>query len=231
MKTSLIVLAAALLAPAIASAQPSRGYGSPPPPPGGGYYANPTTNAEGYQLRGGQPMFGFSIGLGGMSVDGQDVECNDCGYSPIGIEFDGHIGGMLSDRFGLMLELQANAETIEDNAYQTSSLVQGTAMIAGQYWVTPRLWLKGGIGLSHLSVDSEDYYGGYTEGVDDGVALMAGVGYELYQSQRFGLDLQGRLISAGYDGIDSKVTAATIGLGFNWYGFGSAHGGGVIVIH
>jgi hypothetical protein len=233
-RASLAVLAAtgaaALLVPAIASAQPSSGYYGGPPP-AGGYYAQPTTNAEGYHLRGGRPMLGFSIGLGGMSVNGDDVECATCDYQPIGVEIDAHIGGMLNDRFGLMLELQANVETIEDNAYETQSLTQGVAMIAGQYWLTPRLWIKGGIGLAHLSVDHEDYYGGVTEPVDDGAAIMGAIGYELYSSRTFGLDLQGRLISAGYDGIDSKVNAATIGLGFNWYGFGHVGGGAVVVVH
>jgi len=222
----LAIGAAAVLAPGIASAQPS-GYGGG----GGGYYAQPSQNEQGYFLRGGAPMFGFSVGLGGMSVNGTDVECASCDYNPLGFEIDGHIGGMLSDRFGLMLELQANAETLDDNVYETQTLVQGVIMIAGQYWLTPQLWVKGGIGLAHLSVDYDDYYGSVSEPVDDGAALMAAIGYELYSSQLFALDLQGRLISAGYDGIDSKVTAATIGLGFNWYGFGHVHGGGVVVIH
>lgn len=219
--TSLAVLAVALV-PAIAAAQPAGG--------GGGYYAQPPVNAGGFQERAGRPMAGFSVGIGGMETSSGPVQCVNCDYSPIGIEVDGHIGGMLSNQFGLMLELQLNAETVEDHGYEGSaSLVQSTAMIAGKYFVTPRLWLKGGIGLAHLSYSYEDAYGEFEEPVDDGAAVMAAVGYELLSTPSFGLDIQARVIMAGYDGIDDKITAATLGLGFNWYGFG--HAGAIIVLH
>jgi hypothetical protein len=130
-----------------------------------------------------------------------------------------------------MLELQVNAETVDDTVYGTTTMTQGTAMIAGQYWISPRLWIKGGIGAAHLAYEYDDYYGSGSEPVDDGAAFLAAIGYELLVTRGFGLDLQGRLISAGYDGIDDKVTAATIGLGFNWYGWGSTGAGALIVVH
>lgn len=222
-QTSLTILAIALI-PAIAVAQPAAGGG------GGGYYGQPPVNTGGFHERAGTPMLGFSIGLGGMETEGGPVECANCEYSPIGVEFDGHVGGMLSNQFGLMLELQANAETVEDYGYEgNASLVQSTAMIAGQYFVSPRLWLKGGLGVAHLSYSYQDSYGGIDQPVDDGAAVMAAVGYELLSSRTFGLDVQARVIMAGYDGINDKITAATIGVGFNWYGFG--HTGAIIRIH
>ena len=233
MKTSasLAALAAVVLVPAIASAQPS----SAPPAGSGGYYGAPPAGAppaSPYHHRGGTPMIGFSIGLGGMQVDDNDVTCATCDYDPIGVEADFHIGGMLSERFGLMLELQVNAETVDDSIYGTTTMTQGVAMIAGQYWISPRLWIKGGIGAAHLSYEYDDYYGSGSEPVDDGAAMMGAIGYELLVTRGFGLDLQGRIISAGYDGIDDKVTAATIGLGFNWYGWGAgAAGGAILVLH
>lgn len=230
MKTSasLAALAAVVLVPAIASAQPSA---APPPAGGGGYYGQPQGQVTSpYHHRGGTPMIGFSIGLGGMQVSDEDVTCGTCDYDPIGVEADFHIGGMLSERFGLMLELQVNAETVDDSIYGTTTMTQSAAMIAGQYWVSPRLWIKGGIGAAHLSFEYDDYYGSGSDPVDDGAALMAAIGYELIATRGFGLDLQGRIISAGYDGIDEKVTAATVGLGFNWYGWGAGAAGAVIVL-
>lgn len=219
-RASLVALFAVIALPAVAAAQPAGG---------GGYYAGGAPVSP-FHPRGGTAMGGFSIGLGGMNVNGDEVECASCDYSPIGVEFDAHIGGMLSDRFGLALELQVNAETIEDSAYETSSLAQSTVMISGQYWINRQLWVKGGLGLSHLSVEGTDYYGDFTEPVDDGAAIMAGVGYELFSSPTFGLDLQGRFVSAGYDGIGDRITALTVGVGFNWYSlFGG--GGALIVVH
>src|SRR5688572_25957309 len=99
-RASLAALAAMLLVPAIASAQPSAA--PPPAGSGGGYYGGqPVTPVSPYHHRGGTPMIGFSLGLGGMQIDDQDVACSTCDYEPIGVELDFHIGGMLSERFGL----------------------------------------------------------------------------------------------------------------------------------
>jgi hypothetical protein len=219
----LTVLGGLALVPALAVAQPS-GRG------GQGYYSQPPTAPGGFHYRHGMPTVGFSFGLGGMTVDEENVNCASCDYSPIGVEVDGHIGGMLSDRFALMLELQANAETVDEDYYGTTTLTQGAAMIAGQYWVTPKLWVKGGLGWSHLSAEYDDYYYNDTtsQPIDDGAALMAAAGFEVYSTDQMGIDLQGRFITAGYDGINSKVAALTVGLGINWYGFGG--GGGILVI-
>ena len=226
LRITLATLAALVATPVIAAAQPSS---APPPPPGGGYYAGqPAQPTGGFHDRQGRPMLGFSIGLGNMKADNQDVVCGTCDYNPIAFEGDFHVGGMLSPRFGLMLELQANGKVVDDSSYGTTTETQVAAMIAGQYWVSPRLWLKGGIGAAHLSFEYDDGYYTYSQPVDDGAAVMAAVGYELVSARTFGLDLQGRVISGAYDGIGQKVTSATVSLGFNWYGFGY-HGAVVVV--
>jgi hypothetical protein len=124
---------------------------------------------------------------------------------------------MLSPRFALLFEVQGNAQTIEENAYGAASLVQATAMIAGQYWLTPQLWIKGGIGGSSLSVSYDDGYSSDSENIDEGMALMGAVGYELLSARNFSIDLQGRLISGSYESFDQNVTSATVGVGFNWF--------------
>lgn len=218
----LLVAAFVVAAPAVAAAQPGGG--------GGGYYAQPAAAPSPYQPRAGSPMFGFSIGLGSLQAENNpaNTTCGNCDYNPIGIEVDGHIGGMLSDRFALMLELQANGQTVDDSVYGSTTLTQVTAMVAGQYWATPKLWVKGGVGAAHLSFNYDDAYGSFEEPIDDGAALMLGVGYEILQGRTFALDLQGRVIVGAYDGIDDRITSATVGLGFNWYGFGMTRG--VIVL-
>lgn len=213
-RSHLVAFAAVLLAPAAAAAQP--GYGAPPPPPGG-YYSQPTQVAGGFHDRTGRMALGFSLGLGGMNVGGEDLACPSCDYDPIAGEFDFHIGGMLSPRFALLFEVQGNAQTVEENLYGATSLVQATAMIAGQYWLTPQLWVKGGIGGASLSRSYDDGYSSESENVDEGMALMGGVGYEVLSARNFSIDLQGRLISGSYESFDQNVTSGTVGVGFNWY--------------
>jgi len=214
---SLALFGAALLAPAVASAQ---GYYGPPPG-GGGYYAQPPGLLPGgYFDRTGRLALGFSIGLGGMSSSNQgDIGCPSCDWNPVAGEADFHVGGMLSPQFALLFELQLNAQTIDqvNQGEGTVTLSQGVAMIAGQYWVTPHLWIKGGIGAAHLSYDFNDAYQTQSEPIDNGAALMAGAGYEVYATREFAVDLQARIIEGTYKGIDDQITSGTVGVGFNWY--------------
>lgn len=224
MKPTLIHLAlgALTLVPALASAQPGApapagGYYAPPPP--AGYYAQPAPAVPGgFHDRTGRLALGFSIGLGGMKSNDEAIGCIGCESEPLAVEFDFHIGGMLSPRFALLFEVQANAQTIAENESYADTLVSGAAMVAGQYWVHPQLWIKAGIGGASLEVSRDDgYYAPQESPSEEGVAVMGAIGYEVFSSRRFGIDLQGRLISASYDGIGENISSGTIGLGFNWY--------------
>ena len=201
----LLVLAFVLL-PSVALAQ--------------GYYNNQPPNSQfagGFHNRTGRLLFGGSLGLGGMSDRGGDIECSNCNYSTLAGEISGHIGGFIGPRFALMGEVQGNIQTLETDAFgDTTSLVQGALMIAGQYWVTPQLWIKGGIGFANLQVD-HSYYGTIDEVPENGLALLGAVGFELLSARWFSIDLQGRLINGSYDSIDNNVTAGSIGVGINWY--------------
>ncbi len=214
MKPSHLIFAALVLAPAVASAQPSapqrqRGY-TP--------HAQPAPAAGGYHDREGRMMLGFSVGLGGMKVGDEEVSCVNCDYDPVAGEFDFHIGGMLNPRLGLMLEVQGNAQTVQENTFGATSLVQATAMIAAQYWLTPQLWIKGGIGAASLGYSYEDDFNNSSESEElaEGGAAMGAVGYELLSARTFSIDLQARMIVGSYkDGQD--VSSGSIGVGFNWF--------------
>lgn len=201
---SLLVLAI-LCAPVIASAQGYyySGRGAPEPLPGG------------FHNRVGHLTLGGSIGLGGMHDGGSAITtCDNCDFRPLAVEFDGHIGGVLSPRFALMLELQGNLQTVHSNNFGDDTVLsQGAAMIAGQFWLLPQLWIKGGLGLASLQIDNTFV----TEDFGTGGALMGAIGVELLSARRFALELQGRLIEASYRSFGDNVTSGTIGIGVNWY--------------
>jgi hypothetical protein len=202
----LLVLLAVLLAPAIASAQ----YYST----GGGGYNGGYGGGPHFHQRWGRLAWGFSVGLGGMHDDGSGItSCDNCSNA-LAFEADAHIGGMLSNRFALLLEGQVNGRTVHSDAVNGDSvLTQNTAMIAGQYWLLPMVWIKAGIGLAGLEKD--DTYVSYDYGT--GAAIMGAVGIELLSARFFAIDLQARIIDGIYNGADANITAGTIGLGFNWY--------------
>lgn len=203
-----LLLLAFLLAPATASAQ--RYYG------GGPGYAPAPAQPGGFHNRGGRLIWGFSLGLGGMSENGDDVECINCDYSPLAAAVSGHIGGFVGPRLALMGELQGNVQTLSTDGYDDTTLVQTALMFAAQYWITPQLWIKGGIGVANLRVE-DSYYGTVAEVPENGLALMGAVGFELLSAPRFSVDLQGRLINGSYDSVDTNVSGASIGVGVNWF--------------
>ena len=206
-----ILILTILCAPALASAQ---GYG-----PGGPGYQGSTVPG-GFHNRAGRLIFGFGLGLGGMSDNGSAITtCDNCDFKPLAGEFDIHLGGMLSPRFGLMFEGQANVQTIHSSFFDgDTTLTQGAAMLAGQYWLIPQLWIKGGIGFANLQLQDADAFGVFAASQpENGTALMGAVGFELLSSQFFSVDLQGRLINGSYKGLDDNVTALSIGVGLNWY--------------
>ncbi len=198
-----IIILACLLFPSAAFAQ----YYAPPPPtsqfPGG------------FHNRTGRVIFGFSAGLGGMSDRGGDIECVNCDYGTLTGQLSGHIGGFVSPRLALMGEVQGNAQTIATDGFDDEVLVQTALMFAAQYWITPQLWIKGGVGFANLQV--EDTYFGPVTRPENGMALMGAVGFELLSARRFSIDLQGRLLNGSYEGIDNNITAGSIGLGINWF--------------
>jgi hypothetical protein len=188
-----------------------------------GYYNNPPPNSQfagGFHNRTGHLLFGGSLGLGGMKDSGGDVQCDNC--NAFAGEISGHLGGFVGPRLALMGELQGNVQTLSSDRFSgdTTELLQTGVMFAAQYWITPQLWIKGGIGFANLRVD-RSYYG---DGIIDestipenGLALLGAVGFELLSARYFSVDLQGRLLNGSYDSINYQLTAASVGVGINWY--------------
>jgi len=197
-----IIILACLLFPSMAFAQ---------------YYSGPSPSGQypgGFHNRTGRLAFGFSAGLGGMSDKGGDIECTNCDYGTFAGQLSGHIGGFLGPRFALMGEAQANVQTLATDGFDDTTLVQTALMLAGQYWLTPQLWIKGGIGFANLQVQDS---AGFVSRPENGGALMGAIGFEILSARFFSIDLQGRLLNGSYKGIDNNITAFSVGLGVNWF--------------
>ena len=88
---------------------------------------------------------------------------------------------------------------------------------AVQYWPTPLLWIKGGIGSSHLGISYDDGYEADGVELGNGLGLMGAVGFEVLHSTEFSVDLQLRLASGNYHHLDDEIHSAVFGVGCNWY--------------
>lgn len=204
--------AAILLVALPALAQPG---GPPPPPPPGygpgpgyGYYPPPPTERYGITL-------GFGLYVGGMDTDSNLGSCRGCDYEPAAGGLDFHIGGMINPRMAALFEAWFHAQEIGGGGAEV--LAQSMLMGALQYWFTPQFWIKGGLGFSGLQIQYDDGYAYGEEDLGTGLALMGAAGFEILHSTQFAIDLQLRLGSGSYDGIDEQVNVAQVGIGFNWY--------------
>jgi hypothetical protein len=209
-----LALLAFLLAPGLASAQGYYGGSGP------GQYSAPASQLPGgFHNRQGRLIFGGNLGLGAMNDDVGDIDCTNC--SDVSLQLAGHLGGFIGPRLALMGELQGNFQTLSvDGGGGTETLVQSALMIAAQYWVTPQLWIKGGIGFANLRVDWSAYGDGIIDAStapENGVALLGAAGYEVMSARNFSVDIQGRIINGSYDAIDNNITGVSVGVGLNWY--------------
>jgi hypothetical protein len=148
-------------------------------------------------------VLGGSIGFGGLTAEACDI----CGS---GLSLEGHIGGMLNPQAALMLDVWTVIHPVDNISDTTSTLYTG----ALQFWLTPILWLKGGLGLGNTTFGNNiDGFTGATA-----FAIMGGAGVELVQRGPFALDLQGRVGHTFFSNADGgAVTQYAFMIGFNWY--------------
>ncbi len=197
----IIATVAAVSVPSLAAAQaPGAATYQPPPPP-------PPTHepAELFAQRAGFTI-GVTLGPGNIGVadsSGDVVESFD------GVAMSLSIGGMLSPRLALVGDLWNITHMDYDQDFR---LQHGIITVALQYWLTPRLWAKGGIGRARYAVGTIDYKQAQSDEVP---AVMGAVGYELSHGRSFAFDAQLRFGVGSYD--EGDIHSGALVLGLNWY--------------
>jgi len=199
MKSAILSLAAAALVvgwsggtPAFAQGQ---GYQQQPPPPSG--YA--PAAAQGPFGHHSGVMVGVGIGMGSVSCDG-------CETSEIEVAFDFHLGGFVSPQLAIMWDYGGLVDSEGD---LTAVLASHTA--AAQYWVAPKVWIKGGLGVAQAYVS----FGSESDS-EFGVAGLVGGGYDIMQSNNFVLDVSARLSFLDFDELNTNLTMITGIIGARW---------------
>ncbi len=210
-------IAAMLMAlPAMAAAQnypPGGGPGGPGVAPAG-----PQRDARGFWPRRG--IYG-GIGLG-FGTMGADCEfCTDETFTGVG--FHGNIGWHLSPQLGIFADGYGLA--VDPGTDGEALLIQAMWNFGVQFWVTPPLWLKGGVGVAQQTLQSDTF-----ESETDTVPsiLLAG-GYELLHGPNFSIDVDAR-VGAGFYEENQGGTVTNVGIQFsvNWHALFS---GAMIIIH
>ena len=156
-------------------------------------------------------LFGFGIGGGQMSCQSDQSDICNATIDGAG-SFDVHIGGMISPRLALMGDAWVMYHT-ENNVTITHAITT----LAAQYWLAPRLWIKGGIG----GAVARAHYRGILLNIDDRTdsvpGVMVGVGYELLVGRKFAMDVKLKGGTGFYKDNQVRAKNAALILGFNWY--------------
>jgi hypothetical protein len=207
-RKNLIVGLGVVLLTVLGSVSIAEAQGYPPP-----YYPPPPPPPPPHGVYRGGLVFGFSGGVGAIHTD----NCGDaCGVAGMG---EGHIGGMITPRMALLLEIWVadHPWSAGGSSFETiNSFFTGAA----QYWVNDIVWIKGGLGVAEIHEDTGYGYGyTYASNSSTGFALFGAAGVEVMQSYNFALDIQLRIGNGFYSDSLGSFSVQNYGLlvGFNWY--------------
>lgn len=155
-------------------------------------------------------VIGAMVGVGHLSLDGNVANTSDgSGLSLPNLK----AGYMLNPDLAILLSTQGLSYEESGQDRSISGLVPSL-----QYWIKPKLWINGGIGLA---MDLPALYSSNTGDqcrVDFGAAILFSTGYEVYRRGSFTIDLQG-VIQAGQVESDNgkrEAFAVMTGIGFNF---------------
>lgn len=179
---------------------------------------------------------GLSIGAGGLilrgSADDPAVEVIQQGDEQRGAaSADLRLGGFVNPRLALFFELAIAfsgekeldapvAVRIGDTelhfADGTTDLTSNLWAGAVQFWVAPRLWLRGGLGAGYLSrtlylADSIEL----TLDKGYGLAMLGAAGLEVWQFGHGAIDVQAHFTTFPVGGL--WVNAPTVQVGFSFW--------------
>lgn len=148
------------------------------------------------------------FGLGAASVGYEDT---DESYGAFVV--DAHLGGMLTDRVGMLVWFSNDSHSLDDFNEQKAS--QTTFGAAGRYWITPRAWLGAGLGSSRWALREYDY-----DVADyDGRSFIVSGAYEVWQRKSMAIDIELRLTATTLDiqGNDASRASGGLAVHLTWY--------------
>lgn len=199
-----LVFAATAQVVSTAEAQPGRYYAEPPPPAPLPPYVAPPPVRRGMTL-------GFDVGIGSMEAESGPIRCDGCQGDQAAGSLGFWIGAMLNPRFALLFHGSITGQDLDESGDET--LINATALVAAKWWLSRRVWIKGGLGYASLTISTP----AGDEGLAEGGAGMLGVGFEAVHKHNFALDISLTATSSTFEEIDDTITSGILNLGFNWF--------------
>jgi hypothetical protein len=187
---------------------PPQYYGPPPRrygPPRYSYYPPPPPPPP-YTLE--RPfMLGGSLGLAGLHYhysDGTSTSDAALGYSA-------RLGFGIAPRMLFLIEINGAVASMTDDYGVGHSYDQTIYDLGVQFFLTRRLFLRGGAGLGTIRGWNE---GGFSAS-DTGFGITGTVGLELVQGYNWSFEVAGQAIAGFYS--NENWTSYALNLGFNFF--------------
>lgn len=158
-------------------------------------------------------LFGFAIGpsifAGQGALDGKNG---------VGGDLNLRVGTSASESFLWLVELQGGGYLVDRTTEAGTERIfnqHATLTLGGQLYARETLWLRFGAGVAGFH-ESEGRNGPEREGTrKEGVAVIAGGGYDMFRRGIFACDLELILSAAAFDG--AFLGHGGIQLGLVWY--------------
>ena len=181
-------------------------------------------------LIGGISLGGGTVGFGGSTGDPAVAMIRQADDLGADLAVNLYLGGMTSSRMAVLFEAALSAGNpntlLEGDArigarrvtFAASSSTVRALVLSGavQYWVVPRVWVRGGVGAGSLQRDLEVKDADLMITLDrsGGVAALGAAGVELWRSGHFTVDAQFHFTTFAVEGL--RVNAPSVHVGLLW---------------
>jgi hypothetical protein len=167
-----------VLASSIASAQVPAYQPAPYPPPPVAYPAPAVATGEPHVRAG--LTFGIGANVGSLVAD-----CAECSNSFAAGGIQAHVGMMVTPRLAILAEVWTMAH---HDGFLT--VYQNIATIAARAWVTPKVWVQGGLGAATAGYSWHGFFVDREDRTESSPGVTGAVGYEVPLGARNVIDLQ-----------------------------------------
>ncbi|WP_242343080.1 outer membrane beta-barrel protein [Anaeromyxobacter terrae] len=209
------LLALLIAFPLVAAAQEGPAPQPPSYPPRSPRYA-PAQQRDGWYI-------GFGVGVGDGSVSGQgsSLSFKELNYDrdPTRLGLNFKVGWTVTPRLLLGLDITAARAQASGSGVTTAAQITNYDAVATFFPMERGLFLRGGLGLSALSL-------AYDDGIDDitdtygGTNLLGGVGYAFWLGKQFNLTVNLDASKQFYGSSDTAPEGSSFWMlyaGFDWY--------------
>jgi hypothetical protein len=151
----------------------------------------------------------------GGGLWGGEISCDgmDCGGFREAGGAGLQIGYLLSPRLALLSDTW-----VMTSSQNSVSVTFVTSTLGARAWLTPALWIQGGVGIGHAKVT----WGPFTTAMSDDVPVAsAAVGYEIIRGRKWALDVSLKVAQGSKTDNEGNAvsTGRQSGIGVNFVGF------------